>query len=145
MADISTVAQTYTNAGAAVAASYPAANAYKFVDPKSNFGTRSIRFVTIVNGGDLTAGDFTTTKANSNSNLSKAVRCAMNYGEVAVIGTPSATGLVVGYFDDTLNDGSAASPSLSDGSYAKLEAELAAATGGVHTVTTVVPTGITFA
>jgi len=145
MADITTVAQTYNNSGAEITAARVGANAYKFVDPFSRFGTRSIRFVKLVNGGDLTSGDFTTNKANTDSNLSRAVRCALNYGEVCVIGTPSATGLIVGYYDDTLNDGSAASPSASDASYGKLEAELAAALGGTHTVTTVVPTGITFA
>jgi hypothetical protein len=145
MADISTVAQTYDNAGAEITAARVGANAYKFVDPASQFGTRKIRFVKIVNGGDLTSGDFTTNKATTNSNLAKTVRCAVNYGEVAVIGTPSATGLIVGYYDDTLNDGSTASPSASDASYGKLEAELTAAVGGTHTVTTVVPTGITFA
>jgi len=144
MADITTVAQTYDNSGAEITAARVGANAYKFVDPFSRFGTRSIRFVKLVNGGDLTSGDFTTNKANTDSNLSRAVRCALNYGEVCVIGTPTATGLIVGYYDDTLNDGSAASPSASDASYGKLEAELAAALGGTHTVTTVVPTGITF-
>ena len=145
MADISTVAQTYDNAGAEITAARVGANAYKFVDPASQFGTRKIRFVKIVNGGDLTSGDFTTNKATTNSNLSKTVRCAQNYGELIVVGTPSATGLIVGYSDDTLNDGSAASPSVSDASYAKLEAEIVAAIGGTCTVTTVVPTGITFA
>jgi len=145
MADLSSYYNMYDNAGAGVAGSILGANAYKFVDPKSNFGTRTMRFVKIVNGGDLTSGDFTTTKGNSNSNLSKTVRAAQNYGEVWVIGTPSATGLIIGFSDDTLNDGSAASPSLSDGSYAKMEAEIVAAIGGTITVTTVVPTGITFA
>ena len=144
MADISTVAQIYDNAGAEITAARVGANAFKFVDPFTSFATRKIRFVKMVNGGDLTAGDFTTNKATTNSNLSKAVRCALNYGEVCVIGTPSATGLIVGYYDDTLNDGSTASPSVSDASYGKLEAELVAALGGTHTVTTVVPTGITF-
>jgi hypothetical protein len=145
MADISTVAQIYDNAGAEITASRVGANAYKFVDPASQFSTRKLRFVKIVNGGDLTSGDFTTNKANTNSNLSKTVRCALNYGEVFLIGTPSATGLIVAYADDTVNDGSTASPSVSDASYGKLEAELTAAVGGTHTVTTVVPTGITFA
>jgi hypothetical protein len=145
MADLSSYYNTYSNAGVGTAGSILGANAYKFVDPASQFSTRKLRFVKIVNGGDLTSGDFTTNKATANSNLAKAVRCAQNYGEIYVIGTPSATGFIVGYADDTLNDGSAASPSLSDGSYAKLEAELVAAVGGTHTVTTVVPTGITFA
>lgn len=145
MADISTVAQIYDNAGAEITASRVGANAYKFVDPASQFSTRKLRFVKIVNGGDLTSGDFTTNKATTNSNLSRAVRCAQNYGEIFLIGTPSATGLIVAYADDTVNDGSAASPSASDASYGKLEAELVAALGGTHTVTTVVPTGITFA
>lgn len=145
MADITTVRQTSDNAGAEIVASRVGANAFKFVDPASQFGTRRIRFVKIVNGGDLTSGDFTTNKADTNSNLSRAVRCAQNHGELIVVGTPSATGVIVGYSDDTLNDGSAASPSLSDASYGKLEAELVAALGGTHTVTTVVPTGITFA
>ena len=145
MADLSSYYNMYDNAGSGVAGSILGANAYKFADPKSNFGTRTMRFVKIVNGGDLTSGDFTTSKATSNSNLSKTVRAAQNYGEVWVIGTPTATGLIIGFSDDTLNDGSAASPSDSDGSYAKMEAEISAAIGGTITVTTVVPTGITFA
>jgi hypothetical protein len=145
MADITGVRQISDNSGNQIAEANVNFNAFKFVDPASQFGTRKIRFVKIVNGGDLTSGDFTTNKANSNSNLSRAVRCAQNYGELIVVGTPSATGLIVGYADDTLNDGSAASPSLSNGDYGKLEAELVAALGGTHTVTTVVPTGITFA
>jgi len=144
MADISTVAQIYDNAGAEITASRVGANAYKFVDPASQFSTRKLRFVKIV-VASLTSGDLTTSKATTNSNLAKAVRCAQNYGEIYVIGTPSATGLIVGYADDTLNDGSAASPSLSDASYAKLEAEIVAAIGGTCAVDTVVPTGITFA
>jgi len=144
MADITDVRQTTDNAGAAIAAAYVNANAFKFVDPASQFSTRRIRFVSIV-VGSLTSGDLTTSKASSNSNLAKAVRCAQNYGEIYVIGTPSATGLIVGYADDTLNDGSAASPSASDASYGKLEAEVVAAIGGTCAVTTVVPTGVTFA
>ena len=143
MADISTVAQIYDNAGAEITASRVGANAYKFVDPASQFSTRKLRFVKIV-VASLTSGDLTTSKADTNSNLAKAVRCAQNYGEIYVVGTPSATGLIVGYADDTLNDGSAASPSASDASYGKLEAEVVAAIGGSCTVTTVVPTGITF-
>ena len=145
MADITDVRQTSDNSGNAIAAAYVNANAFKFVDPASQFSTRKLRFVKLVNGGNLTAGDFTTSKADTNSNLARAVRCAQNYGEIFLIGTPSATGLIVAYADDTVNDGSAASPSLSDASYGKLEAELVAAVGGTHTVTTVVPTGITFA
>lgn len=144
MADITTVAQIYDNAGAEITAARVGANAFKFVDPASQFSTRKLRFVKIV-VASLTSGDLTTSKADTNSNLSKAVRCAQNYGEIFVIGTPSATGLIVAYADDTVNDGSAASPSLSDASYAKLEAEVVAAIGGSCVVTTVVPTGITFA
>lgn len=148
MADISTVAQTYTNAGVAVAASYPAANAYKNENPFTRFGTRSLRFVSVVVSGG-TPVDISTTPTIVNSNLSKLVRAAQNYGELAVVGTPSSTGVILAFGDDTLNDGSAASPSLSDASYAKMEAEIYAALGswasGVVTVTTVVPTGVTFA
>jgi hypothetical protein len=148
MADISTVAQTYTNAGVAIAASYPAANAYENEQPFSRFGTRSIRFVKVVLSGG-TPPDLTTTPTIPNSNISKLVRSAQNYGELHVVGTPSATGVILGFSDDTLNDGSVASPSASDSSYAKMEAEIYAALAswgsGVVTVTTVVPTGITFA
>jgi hypothetical protein len=144
MADLSSYYNTYSNAGAGVAGSVLGANAYKFADPKSNFGSRTMRFVKVV-VGSLTSGDLTTNKGNSNSNLSKAVRAAQNYGEVWVIGTPSATGVIIGFADDTLNDGSTASPSASDASYGKMEAEVVAAIGGTCTVTTVVPTGITFA
>ena len=148
MADISTVRQTSDNAGAEITAARVGANAYKNQNPFTRFGTRSIRFVTVVTSGG--AGlDISTTPTITNSNLSKLVRSAQNYGELCVVGTPSASGVILGFYDDTLNDGSAASPSLSDASYAKMEAEIYAALGswasGVVTVTTVVPTGVTFA
>jgi hypothetical protein len=148
MADITTVAQIYDNAGAEITAARIGANAYKNENPFTRFGTRSLRFVKVVVSGG-TPVDISTTPTITNSNLSKLVRAAQNYGELAVVGTPSATGVILAFSDDTLNDGSAASPSLSDSSYAKMEAEVYAALGswssGVVTVTTVVPTGITFA
>jgi hypothetical protein len=148
MADITTVAQIYDNAGAEITAARVGANAFKNENPFSRFGTRSIRFVKVVVSGG-TPVDISTTPTITNSNLSKLVRSAQNYGELHVVGTPSATGVILGFSDDTVNDGSSASPSLSDASYAKMEAEIYAALGswssGVVTVTTVVPTGITFA
>jgi len=148
MADISTVAQIYDNAGAEITAARIGANAYKNENPFTRFGTRSLRFVKVVVSGG-TPVDISTTPTITNSNLSKLVRAAQNYGELAVVGTPSSTGVILAFSDDTLNDGSAASPSASDASYAKMEAEVYAALGswasGVVTVTTVVPTGITFA
>jgi len=148
MADITNVLQTSDNSGNPITAAYVNANAFKNENPFTRFGTRSIRFVTVVTSGG--AGlNISTTPTISNSNLSKLVRSAQNYGELCVVGTPSATGVILGFYDDTLNDGSAASPSLSDASYAKMEAEIYAALGswasGVVTVTTVVPTGVTFA
>jgi hypothetical protein len=148
MADISTVAQIYDNAGAEITAARIGANAYKNENPFTRFGTRSLRFVKVVVSGG-TPVDISTTPTITNSNLSKLVRSAQNYGELAVVGTPSSTGVILAFSDDTVNDGSAASPSVSDASYAKMEAEIYAALGswgsGVVTVTTVVPTGITFA
>jgi len=148
MADITTVAQIYDNAGAEITAARIGANAYKNENPFTRFGTRSLRFVKVVVSGG-TPVDISTTPTITNSNLSKLVRAAQNYGELAVVGTPSSTGVILAFSDDTLNDGSAASPSVSDASYAKMEAEVYAALGswasGVVTVTTVVPTGITFA
>ena len=148
MADITTVAQIYDNAGAEITAARVGANAYKNENPFTRFGTRSLRFVKVVVSGG-TPVDISTTPTITNSNLSKLVRAAQNYGELAVVGTPSSTGVILAFSDDTLNDGSAASPSASDASYAKMEAEVLAALGswasGVVTVTTVVPTGITFA
>ena len=148
MADISTVAQIYDNAGAEITAARIGANAYKNENPFTRFGTRSLRFVKVVVSGG-TPVDISTTPTITNSNLSKLVRAAQNYGELAVVGTPSATGVILAFSDDTLNDGSTASPSASDASYGKMEAEILAALGswgsGVVTVTTVVPTGVTFA
>jgi hypothetical protein len=148
MADLTTVAQIYDNAGAEITAARVGANAFKNEQPFSRFGTRSIRFVKVVVSGG-TPPDLTTTPTITNSNISKLVRAAQNYGELHVVGTPSATGVILGFSDDTINDGSSASPSLSDASYAKMEAEVYAALSswgsGVVTVTTVVPTGITFA
>ena len=148
MADITTVAQIYDNTGTETQAARVGANAYKNENPFTRFGTRAIRFVKVVTSGG--AGlDISTTPTITNSNLSKLVRSAQNYGELCVVGTPSASGVILGFYDDTINDGSAASPSLSDASYAKMEAEVYAALGswgsGVVTVTTVVPDGITFA
>jgi hypothetical protein len=148
MADLSTYFNTYSNAGVGDDDSILGANAYKNQNPFTRFGTRSLRFVTVVVSGG-TPVDISTTPTIANSNLSKLVRAAQNYGELCVVGTPSASGVILGFYDDTLNDGSAASPSLSDASYAKMEAEIYAALGswgsGVVTVTTVVPTGVTFA
>jgi hypothetical protein len=148
MADLSSYYNTYSNAGAGVAGSILGANAYENEQPFSRFGTRAIRFVKVVVSGG-TPVDLTTTPTISNSNISKLVRSAQNYGELCLVGTPSATGVILGFYDDTLNDGSTASPSASDASYGKMEAEVLAALGswasGVVTVTTVVPTGITFA
>ena len=148
MADITAVAQIYNNSGVEIEAARVGANAYKNENPFTRFGTRSIRFVKVVVSGG-TPVNISTTPTITNSNLSKLVRSAQNYGELCVVGTPSATGVILGFYDDTINDGSAASPSLSDASYAKMEAEVYAALGswgsGVVTVTTVVPDGITFA
>jgi hypothetical protein len=148
MADLSSYYNTYSNAGAGVAGSILGANAYENEQPFSRFGTRAIRFVKVVVSGG-TPVDISTTPTITNSNLSKLVRSAQNYGELHVVGTPSATGVILGFSDDTLNDGSTAAPSASDASYAKMEAEIYAALSswgsGVVTVTTVVPTGITFA
>jgi hypothetical protein len=148
MADLSTYFNTYSNAGVGDDDSILGANAYKNENPFTRFGTRSLRFVKVVVSGG-TPVDISTTPTIANSNLSKLVRAAQNYGELAVVGTPSSTGVILAFSDDTLNDGSVASPSLSDASYAKMEAEILAALGswgsGVVTVTTVVPTGITFA
>jgi len=148
MADLSSYYNTYSNAGAGVAGSILGANAYENEQPFSRFGTRSIRFIKVVVSGGSTP-DLTTTPTIPNSNISKLVRSAQNYGELHVVGTPSSTGIILGFSDDTLNDGSTAAPSASDASYAKMEAEIYAALGswasGVVTVTTVVPTGITFA
>ena len=148
MADLSSYYNTYTNAGVGDADSILGANAYKQETPWTRFSTRSLRFVKIVVSGG-TPPDLSTTPSASNSNFSKALRAVQNFGELQVVGVPSSTGFIVAFGDDTANDGSAASPSLSDGSYAKLEAEVLAALGswgsGVVTATTVVPTGITFA
>jgi hypothetical protein len=148
MADITTVAQIYDNTGTEIQAARIGANAYKNENPFTRFGTRSLRFVSVVVSGG-TPVNISTTPTITNSNLSKLVRAAQNYGELAVVGTPSSTGVILAFSDDTLNDGSAASPSASDASYAKMEAEIYAALGswasGVVTVTTVVPTGVTFA
>ena len=148
MADITNVRQTSDNAGSAITAAYVNANAFKNENPFTRFGTRSIRFVKVVVSGGSPV-DISTTPTITNSNLSKLVRSAQNYGELCVVGTPSSTGVILGFYDDTLNDGSTASPSASDASYGKMEAEVLAALGswgsGVVTVTTVVPDGITFA
>ena len=88
MADISTVAQIYDNTGTEIQAARVGANAYKNENPFTRFGTRSLRFVKVVVSGG-TPVDISTTPTITNSNLSKLVRAAQNYGELAVVGTPS--------------------------------------------------------
>ena len=143
MADVRLRAETVSNSGATIATF--GANNYKTEAPFSKFSTRGLRFISITMGtaGDsdvdltrasfaitgATSGEYTGTYTDADSYFSKALRSVQNYGEIQFVGIPSATAFVVAIADDTLNDGSAASPSVSDASYAKMEAEIKAAMG----------------
>ena len=118
MADISTVVQTYSNAGAAVA--YANSNSGRLVSPENfstsgitrtytgpytQFGTRQLKFLKVVGveSNGSSAVDFSTTYTASGSDLSLAVRAIQTYAEVFAVGIPDATGFIVVIGADTGN------------------------------------------
>lgn len=160
MADLSSFAQTYSNAGAAITASYLPANNYKLlgdgasgVGPYTRFGTRQLQAIKVVSA----TLDFTTTPAISNSLLSKAVAGLIAGGaEIFYIGKPHAStqGFIALVALDTANPGGRGADSIGgtadtgNTTYETLEESVslrAAGTNGDITITNVELTGTTFA
>jgi hypothetical protein len=117
----------------------------------SNFGTRQLRFIKVVNSGgtnDFTKGadGATGSYQDSNSLFSKAVRAAQTVAEIYFIGTPSSTAFVLAITDDTDNDSDVGSHT-SGGSYGIMNAAIQAAmnSGSTITTTTLTATGASIA
>ena len=110
MADIYSVAQTVSNAGATVATA--GSNALKTVQ-RTQFGTRELSVVKVLVGGtnasmilvDGSTGDVGGIPGHtySNSLFSAAVRNLQIFGEVYAVYTPVATGFMAVVATDTLN------------------------------------------
>ena len=160
MADLTSFAQTYSNAGAAITASYLPANNYKLlgdgaagIGPYTRFGTRQLQAIKVVSA----TLDFTTTPTISNSLLSKAVAGLIAGGaEVFYIGKPHAStqGFIALVALDTANPGGRGADSIGgtadtgNTTYETLEEMVslrAAGSNGDITITNVVLTGTTFA
>jgi len=160
MADLTSVAQTYSNAGAAITASYLSANNYKLlgdgaagIGPYTRFGTRQLVALQVVSA----TLDFTTTPTITNSLMSKAVAGLIAGGaEVFYVGKPHAStqGFIALVALDTANAGGRGADSIGgtadtgNTSYETLEESVslrAKAANGDITITEVVLTGTTFA
>ena len=108
MADLTSFAQTYDNAGSAIAASYLSANNYKLlgdgasgVGPYTRFGTRQLAALKIVS----TAINETTTPAIRYSNLQKIINALQGFTEIYYVGVPDSDFITVLVAKDTLNAG----------------------------------------
>jgi len=160
MADLTSFAQTYSNAGAAITASYLPANNYKLlgdgaagIGPYTRFGTRQLQAIQVVSA----SLDFTTTPTITNSLMSKAVAGLIAGGaEVFYIGKPHAStqGFIALVALDTANAGGRGADSIGgtadtgNTTYETLEESVSLRAKGANgdiTITNVVLTGTTFA
>ena len=157
MADISAVAQTYDNTGAAIALSYPAANNYKLlgdgaagVGPYTRFGTPQLLALKIVSA----ALNETTTPAITKSILQKIINGLQSHAEVYYVGIPDADFIVALVNASTVSrggNGAAAYGGTSDSgetTFENLETLVSLAAGQAVadiTITAVTLTGGTFA
>lgn len=141
MADLYSTAQTYSNAGVAVATL--GGNARK-IEVGAQLGTRELQFLEIAAVEDSSAVDFTKAVlagtgayTDAGSLMSKAVNALQGFGEVYIVGTPSATEFTVVLASDTLN-GAEADSNVDAETYGAMEAAIDAAIGigtGTHSVT----------
>ena len=160
MADLTSVAQTYSNAGAAITASYLSANNYKLlgdgaagVGPYTRFGTRQLVALQVVSA----TLDFTTTPTITNSLMSKAVAGLIAGGaEVFYVGKPHAStqGFIALVALDTANPGGRGADAIGgtadtgNTTYETLEETVSLRAKGANgdiTITEMVLTGTTFA
>jgi len=102
---------------------------YRKVKPSTQLGTRRMRFVKVTVGGG--APDLTTGQALSDSTFSKLVFAIQNYGEVFMIGTPTATDCVFVMSDDTAQDSDIGENMISvAGTWGQAEANIVERIGG---------------
>jgi len=160
MADITTVAQTYDNAGAEITAARVSANAFKTlgdgaagIGPYTKFGTPQLTALQIVSGTQ----DFTTTPTITNSLLSKVVRGVQAAGvDIFYIGKPHAStqGVIMLVTSNTLPRGGRGASAFGgtddtgETSYENIEEQVADALGVAGsdiTAVELVLTGTTFA
>ena len=157
MADISTVAQTFDNAGAQIATANAAANNYKLlgdgtagVGPYTRFGTPQLLALKIVS----TALDETTTPAITKSILQQIINGLQAHAEVYYVGIPAANFIVAIVNASTVSrggNGAAAYGGTDDAgetTFENLETLISLAAGQAVTditVTAVTLTGGTFA
>jgi hypothetical protein len=104
MADLTSFAQTYSNAGAAITTAYLPANNYKSV-PSSKFGTRELAFYSVTISGVHTG------YTASNSTYVKAIKGIQQVAEVYFVGTPASDAFVVAIATDTDNGQTSANAS----------------------------------
>lgn len=132
MADLTSFAQTYNNAGSAITTAYLSANNYKTSSTYSNFGTRALVFYKIAGytGVEATAG-------TSGGALSNVLRGVQRYAEV-FYSTVDTNLVYVALADDTNNAQASSNPNDIAGSgstLAGLKAAIEASAGGTATVT----------
>jgi len=106
---------------------------YRKVKPSTQLGTRRMRFVNVTVGGG--APSLVTGQALSDSTFSKLVLAIQNYGEVFMIGTPTATDCVFVMSDDTAQDSDIGENMISvAGTWGQAEANVVERIGGTCTI-----------
>jgi hypothetical protein len=131
MADIYSVAQTVSNAGATVATL--GSNSRK-VTATTQFGTRELTAITVTIGGtaiNMTLSDGAAAGATgytlSNSPYSAAVRALQGFAEVYAVYAPVATGFIALIAADTADGSEVATPNTQATTFGKMEAAIVAA------------------
>ena len=142
MADVYSVAQTYTNAGAADATlganarravvSYPG-TAVAGASPYSKFGTRELTILTATAGSGT---PFTTGSLDdANSDYFQAINTIADFGEIFYVTRVSNTVIAFMIADDTRNGSETGTPNTQAATYGRLETALGAAVSGGLTFT----------
>jgi|AntAceMinimDraft_12_1070368.scaffolds.fasta_scaffold02617_4 hypothetical protein len=132
MADLTSFAQTYSNAGAAITTAYLPANNFKITDGYNGgaYGTRELSFLKITLTG------IETTPTISSSNFVKAIQGVQRMAEVYYAAVLTTNEAIVIVSKDTLSASDTATDDTAG--YGLFEAAINAATGGSATVTAAV-------
>jgi len=132
MADLTSFAQTYSNAGAAITTAYLPANNYKMTTPPNGgaYGTRELSFLKVTLTG------IETTPTIANSNFAKAVKGVQTMAEVYYAAVLTTDEAIIIVSKDTLTTADSASDQTAG--YGLFEAAINAATGGTATVSAAV-------
>jgi len=131
MADLTSFAQTYSNAGSAITTAYLPANNYKAA-VSSKFGTRELAFYKIAG---YTGVEGTT--ATSNGTFANILRGVQRYAELYYVTTQTNL-VIIAIADDTNNAKASDNPNDIAGSGTTLDglkAAIEASAGGTATVT----------